>query len=160
LMAFANRHPGTLLLSTGNKSELAMGYCTLYGDMAGGLAPLSDVWKTQVYLLAEFVNRDQERIPANTIQKPPSAELRPDQKDSDSLPPYELLDAVLKAYLEERQAPQQILEDGVADEKTVEWIVRTVQRNEFKRRQMPPGLKLTSKAFGSGRRMPLAARFL
>lgn len=159
LMAFCNRHPGTLLLSTGNKSELAMGYCTLYGDMAGGLAVLSDVWKTQVYQLAEFVNREQKCIPLNTLQKPPSAELRPDQKDSDSLPPYGLLDAVLKAYLEERRAPQRIVADGLGDEKTVNWIVRTVQRNEFKRRQMPPGLKVTSKAFGSGRRMPIAAWF-
>jgi len=158
LMAIANRNPGTLLLSTGNKSEVAMGYCTLYGDMAGGFAVLSDVWKTLVFQLAKHLNRDREKIPENIITKPPSAELRPDQKDSDSLPEYDVLDAVLQAYLEDHLSAKQILEKGLADEVTIKKIIRTTNLNEFKRRQMAPGLKVTSKAFGSGRRMPIAAK--
>jgi NAD+ synthetase len=158
LMAFANRHPGTLLLSTGNKSEVAMGYCTLYGDMAGGFAVLADVWKTWVFQLAEFINTEREIIPTNTIKKPPSAELRPDEKDSDSLPPYEILDAVLSAYLEDRLAPDDIIKRGLADADSITSIISAVHKNEFKRRQMPPGPKVTSKAFGTGRRMPIASR--
>lgn len=159
LMAMANRTPGTLLLSTGNKSEVAMGYCTLYGDMAGGFAVLSDVWKTLVYRLAEHINREQEIIPNHILTKPPSAELRPNQKDSDSLPDYDVLDAVLQAYLEEHLSAEQILKRGLADADTIQRIIRTTNLNEFKRRQMAPGLKVTSKAFGNGRRMPIAAKF-
>ncbi len=158
LMAMANRNPGTLLLSTGNKSEVAMGYCTLYGDMAGGFAVLSDVWKTLVFQLAKHLNRNRKMIPDHTIAKPPSAELRPDQKDSDSLPEYDVLDAVLQAYLEDHLSIKKILKKGLADANTIEKIIRTTNLNEFKRRQMAPGLKVTSKAFGSGRRMPIAAK--
>lgn len=155
LMAFSNKF-GCLVLSTGNKSELAMGYCTLYGDMSGGLAVISDVPKMMVYELARYINRRREIIPQATIDKAPSAELRPDQKDEDSLPPYPLLDQVLKLYIEEGLSRQGIIEKGF-DADMVGWIIRTVNRNEYKRRQSPPGLKVTSKAFGVGRRMPIVA---
>ncbi len=156
LMAFSNKY-GYLALSTGNKSELAVGYCTLYGDMSGGLSVISDVPKTLVYQLAEYVNRQGELIPRAIINKAPSAELRPDQKDQDSLPPYPVLDAILQAYIEEGNSAEQIIAQGFAAE-TVFWVIKTVDRNEYKRRQAAPGLKVTSKAFGVGRRMPVAKR--
>jgi len=158
LMALSNKH-GHLLLSTGNKSELAVGYCTLYGDMAGGLAILSDVPKTQVYALAHYINRESEIIPRSSIEKPPSAELRPDQKDQDTLPPYDLLDRLLSLYVEENLTARDIIAKGF-DEKTVRWVARKVDLNEYKREQAAPGIKVTSRAFGMGRRMPLAQRFV
>ena len=158
LMALSNKH-GHLLLSTGNKSELAVGYCTLYGDMAGGLAILSDVPKTQVYALAHYINREHELIPRSSIEKPPSAELKPDQKDQDTLPPYDLLDRVLALYVEENLTARDIIAQGF-DEKTVRWIARKVDLNEYKREQAAPGIKVTSRAFGMGRRMPIAQRFV
>lgn len=157
LMAYSNRH-GHLLLTTGNKSELATGYCTLYGDMAGGLAVISDVPKTMVYDLAAYINRDRELIPQETIERPPTAELRPDQTDQDTLPPYDILDAILHHYIEDGQSAAEIIERGYEYE-TVNWVIRAVNRNEYKRRQAPPGLKITSKAFGVGRRMPIAAKY-
>ncbi|MEN6478084.1 MAG: NAD(+) synthase, partial [Anaerolineales bacterium] len=157
LMALSNKF-GHLVLSTGNKSELSVGYCTLYGDMSGGLAVISDVPKQMVYRLAHYVNREREIIPQASITKAPSAELRPNQTDQDSLPPYELLDAILQLYIEEGCSPGEIIAKGYGAE-TVEWVVRTVNRNEYKRRQAAPGLRVTSKAFGVGRRMPIAARF-
>ena len=157
LMAFSNKY-GYLVLSTGNKSELAVGYCTLYGDMSGGLAVISDVPKTMIYELARYVNRRQEMIPAAILTKAPSAELRPDQKDQDTLPPYEILDQVLEYYINDGLAWQDIVDRGF-DPEVVRWIIRAVDRNEYKRRQAAPGLKITSKAFGSGRRMPIAARY-
>ena len=158
LMALSNKH-GHLLLSTGNKSELAVGYCTLYGDMAGGLAILSDVPKTQVYALARYINREREWIPLSSIEKPPSAELKPDQKDQDTLPPYDLLDRILALYVEENLTARDIIAQGF-DEKTVRWIARKVDLNEYKREQAAPGIKVTSRAFGMGRRMPIAQRFV
>ena len=149
---------GYLLLSTGNKSELAVGYCTLYGDMSGGLSILSDVPKTTVYALAEFINRDGEVIPRVIIDKPPSAELRPDQRDQDTLPPYDTLDRILDLYVDRGRSIDEIVREGF-DREIVTWVVRAVNRNEYKRRQAPPGLKVTSKAFGMGRRMPIAARY-
>lgn len=157
LMAYSNRH-GHLLLTTGNKSELATGYCTLYGDMAGGLAVISDVPKTMVYELAAYINRDRELIPQETIERPPTAELRPGQTDQDTLPPYDILDAILHYYIEDGQSAAEIIERGYESE-TVNWVIRAVNRNEYKRRQAPPGLKITSKAFGVGRRMPIAAKY-
>jgi len=158
LMAWSNRH-GALVLSTGNKSELAVGYCTLYGDMAGGLAAISDLPKTLVYQVAEWLNRDSEVIPAETISKPPSAELAPDQLDTDSLPPYDTLDAVLNEYIEETADVATISARTGVDPETIARVIYLVDRNEFKRRQAAPGLRITSKAFGSGRRYPVAARF-
>ncbi len=157
LMAFSNRH-GHLLLTTGNKSEMATGYCTLYGDMAGGLAVISDVPKTMVYELAGFINRAEEVIPLEIIERPPSAELRPDQTDQDTLPPYEVLDAILHYYIEEGLSAKEITGKG-HDADTVKWVIRAINKNEYKRRQAPPGLKITSKAFGAGRRMPIAAKY-
>lgn len=154
LMALSNKF-GHLLLTTGNKSEMAVGYCTLYGDMCGGLAVISDLPKTWVYALAEHLNRDDEVIPRNTIEKPPSAELRPDQKDQDTLPPYEVLDAILQAYIEEQRSADEIVALGY-ERTTVEWVIRRINLNEYKRRQAPPGLKVTRKAFGPGRRFPIA----
>jgi NAD+ synthetase len=158
LMALSNKF-GHIVLSTGNKSELAVGYCTIYGDMAGGLAVISDVPKTMVYELARYVNRDGEIIPPATIEKPPSAELRPDQKDQDTLPPYDVLDAILRLYVEENLSAIDIVAQGF-DEKTVRWVQRRVDLNEYKRAQAAPGLKVTSRAFGVGRRMPIAQRYL
>jgi NAD+ synthase (glutamine-hydrolysing) len=155
LMAFSNKY-GYLVLSTGNKSELAVGYCTLYGDMSGGLAVISDVPKTMIYDLARYINRQGDLIPAEIITKAPSAELRPDQKDQDTLPPYEILDQVLEYYINDGLTFQEIVDRGF-DPAVVRWIIRVVDRNEYKRRQAAPGLKVTSKAFGSGRRMPIAA---
>ncbi|MGO9640290.1 MAG: NAD+ synthase [Candidatus Acidiferrales bacterium] len=158
LMALSNKH-GALVLSTGNKSEMAVGYCTLYGDMAGGLAVISDVPKTMVYALAEVINRGREVIPRATIDKAPSAELRPNQKDSDSLPPYDVLDRILKAYIEDLQTPEQIAgQYGFALDLTRS-IALKVDRNEYKRKQAPLGLKITSRAFGFGRPFPIAQKF-
>ena len=157
LMATSNKF-GSLVLTTGNKSELAVGYCTLYGDMCGGLAVISDVPKTKVFELAHWINRDEVIIPEATITKPPSAELRPDQKDQDSLPPYEVLDAILERYVVESQSVSEIVTSGF-DEATVQRIVRLIDLNEYKRRQAAPGLKVTSKAFGVGRRIPVAQRY-
>ena len=157
LMAFSNKF-GRLLLSTGNKSELAVGYCTLYGDMSGGLAVISDVPKTMVYEICRWLNRDGEVIPESILNKPPSAELRPDQKDEDSLPPYELLDRILEAYVEHNRSVSEIVQQGF-DPATVRDVVRLIDRNEYKRRQSAPGLKITSKAFGVGRRFPIAADY-
>jgi NAD+ synthetase len=157
LMALSNKHHH-LLLTTGNKSELAVGYCTIYGDMCGGLAVISDLPKVRVYQVSRWVNRHREIIPWNTIDKPPSAELRPDQKDQDTLPPYETLDAILELYVEHQLATDDIIARGF-DETTVRWIQRRVDLNEWKRHQAAPGLRVTSKAFGIGRRMPIAQRF-
>lgn len=154
LMALSNKF-GHLLLTTGNKSEMAVGYCTLYGDMCGGLAVIADLPKTWVYQLAEYMNRDGEVIPVSTITKPPSAELRPDQKDQDSLPPYDILDGILTAFIEEQKSPQEIIGLGFEAE-TVHWVIKKIEFNEYKRRQAPPGLKVTRKAFGQGRRFPIA----
>jgi NAD+ synthase (glutamine-hydrolysing) len=156
LMAYSNKF-GSLLLSTGNKSELAMGYCTLYGDMDGGLAVISDLTKTQVYQLARWYNQDEEVIPAAILTKAPSAELKPNQTDQDTLPPYEKLDPILVAYLEEGKGIDDIVAEG-NDRETVEWVIRTVDRNEYKRWQAAPGLRVSPKAFGAGRRMPIAAK--
>ncbi len=158
LMAISNKL-GHMLLTTGNKSELAVGYCTIYGDMAGGLAVISDVPKTKIYDLARWMNREREIIPANTIEKPPSAELKPDQRDQDTLPPYDLLDQILELYVEQNMTARDIIAHGF-DEKTVRWITRRVDLNEWKREQAAPGLKVTSRAFGLGRRMPVAQRFV
>jgi NAD+ synthase (glutamine-hydrolysing) len=157
LMAMANKF-GHLLLSTGNKSEMAVGYCTLYGDMSGGLAVISDLPKMLVYELSNFFNKDQELIPWNTINKAPSAELKPDQKDEDDLPPYEILDQILAAYLEENKSTDTIIEQGF-EPAMVKDVIRRVIINEYKRKQAPIGLKITSKAFGYGRRYPTAARY-
>ena len=157
LMAMSNKF-GSLLLTTGNKSELAVGYCTLYGDMCGGLAVISDVPKTMVYRLSEWINRDREIIPRASITKPPSAELRPDQTDQDSLPPYDVLDAILEAYVVSGKSRAEIVAAGF-DQPTVERVARLIDLNEYKRRQAAPGLKITSKAFGVGRRMPIAQRY-
>jgi NAD+ synthase (glutamine-hydrolysing) len=179
LMALSNKF-GHLLLTTGNKSELAVGYCTLYGDMAGGLAVISDVPKTMVYKLARWINSgyssrgghkpgrrgdtdsshgEREIIPGSTIEKPPSAELKPNQKDQDVLPPYEVLDEILRLYVEENLSARDIMTHGF-DEKTVRWVQRRVDLNEYKREQAAPGLKVTSRAFGIGRRMPIAQKYV
>jgi NAD+ synthetase len=157
LMALSNKF-GAIVLSTGNKSELGVGYCTLYGDMVGGLAVISDVPKTLVYGLAEYVNSRRPVIPRASIEKPPSAELRPDQKDSDSLPPYEVLDAVLEDYVEDSHAAERIAADRGIDIRTVRRVIRMVDRAEYKRQQAAPGLKISPKAFGYGRRFPIAAK--
>ncbi|MBN1296514.1 NAD+ synthase [bacterium] len=158
LMALSNK-TGAMVLNTGNKSEMAVGYCTLYGDMSGGLSVLSDVFKTRVYALAEGINRraGREVIPEAIIRKPPSAELRADQKDEDSLPPYSILDGILELYIDASLSIDEIVARGF-DTATVRWVVNAVDQNEYKRRQAAPGLKVTSKAFGIGRRMPVAAR--
>jgi NAD+ synthase/NAD+ synthase (glutamine-hydrolysing) len=157
LMALSNKF-NALVLSTGNKSELAVGYCTLYGDMVGGLAVISDVPKTLVYRLSEHVNRNREVIPRATIEKPPSAELRPDQKDSDSLPPYDVLDAILEDYVEESRSAEQIAQSRNYDLSLVKRVVRMIERSEYKRQQAAPGIKISEKAFGYGRRFPIAAK--
>src|SRR5437016_11436177 len=185
LMALSNKF-GHLVLSTGNKSELAVGYCTIYGDMAGGLAVISDVPKTMIYELARFINSDYARraiqvnrpylsraavrggspeplaseiIPRSTIDKPPSAELKPNQKDQDTLPPYEILDQILQLYVEENLSARDLIARGF-DEKTVRWVQRRVDLNEYKREQAAPGLKVTSRAFGIGRKMPIAQKYI
>jgi NAD+ synthase (glutamine-hydrolysing) len=158
LMAIANKF-GYILLNTSNKSELATGYGTLYGDMAGGLSVLGDVYKTQVYALADYINRNGEIIPANIIRKPPSAELRPNQKDSDSLPEYDLLDKVLYQYIERRQGPKEIIALGI-DEALVNRVLRLVNMNEYKRNQFCPIIRVSCKAFGVGRRVPIVGKYL
>jgi NAD+ synthase (glutamine-hydrolysing) len=157
LMALSNKF-GAIVLSTGNKSELGVGYCTLYGDMVGGLAVISDVPKTLVYKLAHYVNSRRQVIPQATIDKAPSAELRPDQKDSDSLPPYEILDAVLEDYVEDAHSIEQIAADRGLDFDLVQRVVRMIDRAEYKRQQAAPGIKISPKAFGYGRRFPIAAK--
>src|ERR1700681_4650639 len=158
-MALSNKF-GSMLLSTGNKSELAVGYCTLYGDMAGGLAVISDVPKLMIYELARWINRERELIPRATLDKAPSAELRPNQKDEDSLPPYDVLDRILKAYIEDLKSPQEIADKYGFDLKLVRDIALLVDRNEYKRKQSAPGLKITSRAFGFGRPFPIAQKFI
>ena len=158
-MALSNKF-GSLVLSTGNKSEMSVGYCTLYGDMAGGLAVISDVPKVMVYELAKWRNREREVIPQETLTKPPSAELRPNQKDQDTLPPYDVLDRILKAYVEDLQSPEEIADLHEFPLELVRDIARRVDRNEYKRKQAAPGLKITSKAFSVGRRFPIANRFI
>jgi len=157
LMALSNKM-GHILLNTSNKSETAVGYGTLYGDMAGGLSVLGDVYKIDVYALAEYFNRESEIIPVNSITKAPSAELKPDQKDADSLPEYELLDQVLELYIEKQCSLEQIIHEGF-DESLVRKIIRMVNMNEYKRYQTPPILRISSKAFGVGRRIPIVGRY-
>jgi NAD+ synthase (glutamine-hydrolysing) len=157
LMALANKF-GHLVLATGNKSEIAVGYCTLYGDMSGGLSVIADVPKTMVCKLAEHVNRTSEIIPKSVIVKPPSAELRPNQTDQDTLPAYEILDQILQWHVEEGLAGEEIVKKGF-EARVVDWVINAVKKSEFKRRQAAPGLKVTSKAFGPGRRMPVTARY-
>ena len=173
LMGLSNR-TGAMLLTTGNKSELAVGYCTLYGDMNGGLGVIADIPKTMVYEVARYINRSGQRsaisgqrevesgfpIPAASITKPPSAELRPNQTDQDSLPPYEVLDAILKCYVEESKSAAEIIQATGYAEKLVREIVRKIDRNEYKRKQAPPCLRVTTKAFGIGRRVPIAQRYV
>lgn len=156
LMAFANKF-GYLVLTTGNKSELSVGYCTLYGDMSGGLSVISDVPKTMVYQLSHYLNREKEIIPEATLEKAPSAELRPEQKDEDTLPSYEILDGLLSLYLDENYSSQELVQKGFAAE-TVNWVVRAVERNEYKRRQAVLGLKVNTKPWTMDRRMPIAAK--
>ena len=158
LMSLSNKF-GHLLLTTGNKSELAVGYCTIYGDMCGGLAVISDVPKTTIYRLAHWINRASEIIPSASIEKPPSAELKLDQRDQDTLPAYDLLDEILELYVEEHLSPEDIVQRGFEPD-TVRWIQRRVDMNEYKRRQAAPGLRVTSLAFGIGWRMPIAQRYL
>jgi len=157
LMALSNKF-GSLLLTTGNKSEIAVGYCTLYGDMAGGLAVISDVPKTMIYRVAKWINREREIIPDSSITKPPSAELRPNQCDQDSLPPYEILDAILDLYVVQAKSASDIVAAGF-EEATVRKVIRLIDLSEYKRRQAAPGLKVTTKAFGVGRRIPIAQRY-
>lgn len=157
LMALSNKL-GSLLLTTGNKSEMAVGYCTLYGDMCGGLAVISDVPKTLIYRLSRWINREREVIPAASISKPPSAELRPNQTDQDSLPPYEVLDAILEAYVVDGRSLREIASRGISIE-AVKQVVRLIDMSEYKRRQAAPGLKVTTKAFGMGRRVPIAQSY-
>ena len=159
LMALSNKL-GAMVLSTGNKSELAVGYCTLYGDMAGGLSVIADLPKTMVYALARYLNREQERIPRSCIEKPPSAELKPNQKDQDTLPPYDTLDLILKGIIEDRLSPRDIAAKYKIDLALVDDVVRRVTRAEYKRQQAAPALKVTAKAFGMGRRYPIAQRFI
>jgi len=158
LMALSNKF-GHILLNTSNKSEAAVGYGTLYGDMCGGISVLGDVYKTQVYELANYINKDMEVIPVNSIVKAPSAELRPDQKDSDSLPDYAILDKLLMEYIENRKGPQEIINMGF-DEALVNRVLKMVNSNEYKRHQTPPILRVSTKAFGMGRKMPIVARYL
>ena len=158
-MIRSNRH-GWLALATGNKSELAVGYCTLYGDMAGGFAVLADVFKRDVYAVARFINEvreGREVIPAGSLTKPPSAELAPNQFDQDTLPAYPVLDAILEGLIEREMSAATLCRQFPPE--IVRWVALKLDRNEFKRRQMPPGIKLSQRAFGSGRRMPMAARF-
>ena len=159
-MSVSNK-TGAMLLTTGNKSECATGYCTMYGDMCGGLAVISDLPKTLVYELSEHINRKAGRdiIPRDIIEKAPSAELRPDQKDQDSLPPYDILDGILELYIEQRMCADEIVQCGYRRD-IVDFVLRLVNMNEYKRFQAAPGLKVTSKAFGIGRRIPLVKRFV
>jgi NAD+ synthase (glutamine-hydrolysing) len=156
-MAMSNKF-GWMVLTTGNKSEMAVGYATLYGDMAGGFAVIKDVPKLLVYELCGYKNREREIIPRNVLIKPPSAELRENQVDTDSLPPYDILDAILKAYVEDDRRFDEIVNLGF-EEETVRRIIKLVNQNEYKRRQAPPGVKITSKAFGKDRRLPITNRY-
>ena len=158
LMSISNKF-GYILLNTSNKSEMAVGYGTLYGDMCGGLSVIGDLYKTEIFELCRYINRDKEIIPENIITKPPSAELRPNQKDSDSLPDYEQLDPILFEYIEQRKSPGEIIRMGY-DESIVKRILRLVNMNEYKRHQTPPILRISPKAFGMGRRMPIVAKYL
>lgn len=158
LMALSNKF-GNILLNTTNKSEFAVGYGTLYGDLCGGLSVLGDVYKTEVYQLAAYINKDEQVIPANSISKPPSAELRPGQKDSDSLPEYHILDPILFQYIENRKGPAEIIKMGY-DPAVVNRTLRLVNISEFKRFQTAPVLRVSNKAFGAGRRMPIVAKYL
>jgi len=157
LMAMSNKF-GQLVLTTGNKSELGVGYCTLYGDMVGGLAVISDVPKTMVYSLSRYVNSLRPVIPQSTIDKPPSAELRPGQMDSDTLPPYAVLDNILEDYVEDYRTAEQIAAERGYDVRLVRTVIRMIERSEYKRQQAAPGLKITPKAFGLGRRFPIAQK--
>ncbi len=157
LMSISNKL-GHMLLTTGNKSELAVGYCTIYGDMCGGLAVISDLPKTIVYELSRWINRESEVIPWNTIEKAPSAELRNDQKDQDTLPEYEVLDRILELYVEQSLGIDEIIDLG-HEQDVVHWVAKQVDLNEWKRGQAAPGIRVTSKAFGLGRRIPVAQRF-
>jgi len=156
LMALSNK-TGALVLTTGNKSEMACGYCTLYGDMVGALAVIADVYKTEVYALARYVNREREVIPIDTLTKPPSAELRPGQKDTDSLPPYDVLDPILRAYIEEYSPAEEIARTQGVELELVRQVIRLVELSEYKRQQAAPVLKVSRKSFGMGRRFPIAA---
>jgi NAD+ synthetase len=156
-MALSNKF-GALVLGTGNKSEMGVGYCTLYGDMAGGLAVISDVPKTLVYRLSRYANSRKSVIPAATLEKPPSAELRANQKDTDSLPDYEVLDAILEDYVEDSRPAEEISRRHGFDLALVKDVIRMVERNEYKRQQAAPGIKISPKAFGYGRRFPIAAK--
>jgi NAD+ synthase (glutamine-hydrolysing) len=158
LMALSNKF-GYILLNTSNKSEAAVGYGTLYGDMCGGLSVLGDVYKTEVFGLARYINSEKEIIPENIITKPPSAELKLDQKDSDSLPEYDILDKILFQYIEQRQGPKELIEMGF-DEAVVKKTLKLVNTNEYKRHQTPPILRISPKAFGMGRRMPIVGKYL
>ncbi len=157
MMALSNKY-GSLVLTTGNKSEMAVGYCTLYGDMVGALAVIGDLVKTRVYAVCHWVNREREIIPSAILQKPPSAELRPDQKDTDSLPPYEVLDPIIEAYVERYETPECIASKNGFSLELVQQVVRLVERSEYKRQQAAPVLKVTSKSFGMGRRFPIAVK--
>jgi len=157
LMAVSNKF-GAILLNTSNKSEAAVGYGTLYGDMAGGLSIIGDVYKTDIYRLAEYINQSKEIIPVNIIKKQPSAELRPDQLDSDTLPDYNILDSILYQYIELQKPAERIICES-SDRETVNKVIRMINFNEYKRYQAPPVLRISSKAFGAGRRMPLVARY-
>jgi NAD+ synthetase len=157
LMALSNKF-GSLVLTTGNKSELSVGYCTLYGDMCGALAPIADVFKTEIYALARWINRVREIIPSDTITKPPSAELRPNQTDQDSLPPYEVLDRILDAYVVQNMSRDEIVALGIPAAVVTD-VINKVTFSEYKRRQAAPGLKISTRAFGMGRRIPIAQRF-
>ncbi len=157
-MALSNK-TGAMVLTTGNKSELAVGYCTLYGDMVGALAVIGDVWKTKVYELSRYANRHGEAIPESTLTKAPSAELRPEQKDTDSLPPYDVLDPILEAYVERYCGAEQIAREQGVDVELVRHVLKLVERSEYKRQQAAPVLKVTKKSFGPGRRFPIAVKY-
>jgi NAD+ synthetase len=157
MMALSNKF-GALVLTTGNKSEMAVGYCTLYGDMVGALAVIGDLVKTRVYAVCHWLNREGEVIPAAILSKPPSAELRPDQKDTDSLPPYEVLDPILEAYVERYETPEAIAQANGFSLALVQQVVHLVERSEYKRQQAAPVLKVTPKSFGMGRRFPIAVK--
>jgi NAD+ synthase (glutamine-hydrolysing) len=158
LMAISNKQ-GSILLSTGNKSEMAMGYPTLYGDLAGGLAVISDLSKEKVYSLARYINSKQSIIPESILIKEPSAELRPNQKDSDSLPPYPIIDKVLEGYVERNLSEEAIIQEYNLDSTTVRWIIQKIHQSEYKRRQAPPGLRVTKKAFSVGRKFPIVQKW-
>jgi NAD+ synthetase len=156
-MALSNKF-SALVLTTGNKSEMAVGYCTLYGDMVGALAVIGDLVKTRVYAVSNWLNREHEVIPQSILEKPPSAELRPDQRDTDSLPPYEVLDPIIEAYVEQYKTPECIANAHELPLDLVQQVVHLVERSEYKRQQAAPVLKVTSKSFGMGRRFPIAVK--